>query len=258
MVDHVKIERMKVAGKILGEVMDEVLDSIKPGISELEIDSLAEKLILAKGGKPGFKRVPGYKHTICISVNDSVVHGIPTKRLIKANDIVGIDCGVFYEGYHTDMAETIYVGAKKGDKPDPDMAKFLNAGKKAVFDAIRQVKTGNRVGHLSREMQKNIEGGGFSVVKSLVGHGVGRELHEPPEIPGYLAGSIENTPKLTEGQTIAIEIIYNQGKAGVVYSGEDDWTIVTEDGSNSGLFERTVLVTNKGPELITRRKSDKL
>ena len=162
-MNSTKIASMSHAGKILGEVLSELTKFVKPGITELDIDKLAEKLILEKGGEPGFKKVPGYKHTICISVNDVVVHGIPTGREIKPGDIVGIDCGVYYKGYHTDMAETVRVQNSelriKNDKKDA-IDKFLAAGKKACFDGIRQAKAGNRVGHISEAMQKAIEGGG--------------------------------------------------------------------------------------------------
>src|SRR6185503_7145808 len=179
-----KIETMKRAGKILGEVLEEVLNAVHPGISEIELDLLAEKRIREKGGEPGFKKVPGYHHTICISVNDIVVHGIPTKRILVEGDKVGIDCGVFLEGYHTDMAETIIVHSSQFTVHS-DIQKFLQAGKNAMWAGIRQAKAGNYVGHISRAMQREVEGPGFSVVRNLVGHGVGEELHMEPEIPGF-------------------------------------------------------------------------
>lgn len=252
-MDSSKIEIMRQAGKILGEVLETVMNSIVPGVTEIELDRLAEKLIIEKGGEPGFKKVPGYKHTICVSTNNVVVHGIPTNRVLKEGDVVGVDCGVFLKGYHTDMAETIRVGNTKNDAIDS----FLAIGKHALFRAIGKAKTGNLVGHISREMQK-VEEKGYSIVRSLVGHGVGKQLHEEPEIPGYLNKSIDKTPILKNGQTIAIEIIYNMGKRDVVYTEDDDWTIVTKDRSISGLFERTVLVTDKGPQLITAFSTDKL
>ena len=247
-----EIKLMLAAGKILGEVLEEVVNFVKPGVTELELDTLAQNLILKHGAEPGFKRVPGYKHTICVSTNEVVVHGIPGNRVLKDGDIIGIDCGVYLNGFHTDMAESVRVGGTRGDKID----KFLETGKKAMFDAILKAKAGNRVGDISKAMQARIEGGGYSIVRNLVGHGVGKELHEDPEIPGHLDGKIENTPKLVENMTIAIEAIYNMGKKGVVYGGGDDWTIVTKDNSLSGLFERSVLVTKSGPQLITRFSSD--
>lgn len=250
-----EIKIMEKAGRILGEVLETVINSVKEGVTELELDAFAEKLIREKGGEPGFKKVPGYKHTICISVNNVVVHGIPTNRILQRGDIVGIDCGVYLDGYHTDMAETVLIPA--GDKQDNVKKEFLAAGKKALFNAISQVKSGNRVGHLSEQMQK-VEEKGYKVTRSLVGHGVGRDLHEDPEIPGYLAGSIQKTPLLKENMTIAVEIIYNMGSEELLYSGEDDWTIVTKDGSLSGLFERSMVVTDNGPKLLTRFSTDRV
>ena len=242
-----KIEIMRIAGKMLGEVLFDVLSAIKPGITEIELDRLAERLILEKGGESGFKKVDGYQHTICVSTNDVVVHGIPKDRVLNQGDIIGIDCGVYLEGFHTDMAETVVVGGTH----DESVKGLLRIGKKAMYDGIRQAKVGHRVGHISRAMQETMESGGYSVVKSLVGHGVGKDLHEGPEIPGYLEKEMRKTPALIEGMTIAIEAIYNMGKSGVKYDGSDDWTIVSEDGSLAGLFERTILVTDQGPELIT-------
>ncbi len=242
-----KIEIMREAGKMLGEVLDEVMKAIKPGITELELDTLAERLILEKGGEPGFKKVEGYKHTICVSTNEVVVHGIPKDRILKDGDIIGIDCGVYLNGFHTDMAESIVVG----QTDDSNRYKFLETGKNAMYNAIRQAKIGNRVGDISMAMQDGIENSGYRVVKSLVGHGVGKELHEDPEIPGYLEKDIHSTPQLTEGMTIAVEAIYNMGKPQVEYDGSDDWTIISSDRSLAGLFERTIVITESGPELIT-------
>mgnify|MGYP003394325587 CR=1 FL=1 len=252
-MDSHKIQTMRKAGIILSEVLETVMGAIEPGITELELDELAERLILEKGGEPGFKKVPGYNHTICISTNDVVVHGIPSSRMLKIGDVVGVDCGVFLDGYHTDMAETKRIAGPNHVFDEVD--KFLSVGKEALFQAISKAKAGNHVGQLSVEMQR-VEKAGYAVVRSLVGHGVGKELHEEPEIPGYLAGSIEKTPILKNGQTIAVEIIYNMGKKDVVYDGTDDWTIVTNDGSISGLFERTVIVTEDGPEFITKLTTD--
>src|SRR5258706_12701178 len=240
-----EIKIMEKGGKILAEALQEGLDYAKPGISELDLDHLAEELIIKQGGEPGFKRVEGYKHTICISTNDVVVHGIPTNYKLKEGDIVGIDCGVFLEGFHTDMSETIRIrNVELGIKDSNDRVdKFLDTGKNALELAIQQVKPGNHIGHISKTIQMIVEGGGYSVVRELIGHGVGRELHEDPEVPGYLSGKIDNTPLLKEGMVIAVEIIYNMGRKEVVYSGKDDWTIKTKDGSLSGLFERTVAVT---------------
>lgn len=245
------IAAMEKGGKILASVLFATLAAAKAGVSELELDKLAEKLILEAGGEPGFKKVPGYHHTICVSTNDVVVHGIPTNYVLKNGDIIGIDCGVYIDGFHTDMSETIIVG---GDQAvDEKVKNFVETGKKALELAIDQVKPGNHIGDISRAIQTIVEGGSYSVVRELIGHGVGRELHEDPEVPGYVSGPIEKTPLLKEGMVIAIEVIYNMGKKEVEYAGsDDDWTIVTADGSLSGLFERSVAVTKNGYEILTK------
>lgn len=242
-----EIEIMGAGGKILAEVLREVAKNVKAGVSELELDQLAEELILKKGGEPGFKKVEGYKHATCISTNDVVVHGIPTDYKLKEGDKVGIDCGVYYKGFHTDMAQTLRVKSQKEDEVD----KFLQTGEEAMWEGIKVAKFGNRVGDISRAIQRTVEGQGYSVVKSLIGHGVGRDLHEEPEVPGFLDQPVEKTPKLKDGMTIAIEVIYNMGKADVVYSGGDGWTIKSKDGSLSGLFERTIAITDKGTFVLT-------
>ncbi len=244
-----EIEIMMRGGKMLAEVLYAVVAHAQPGVTEIELDQLAERLIREKGGEPGFKRVEGYSHTVCVSTNDVVVHGIPTKYALKEGDIIGVDCGVFLEGFHTDMAETVLVGKAK----DLSVTTFLETGKRALLAGIAQAKPGNHVGDISHAIQAIVEGQGYSVVRSLVGHGVGRELHEEPEVPGYLTGSIDKTPKLTPGMTIAIEVIYNMGEPEVVYDGSDDWTIRTEDGSLGGLFERSVLITKTGHTIITEK-----
>jgi len=258
MIDIKTLEEIKImreGGKILASVLFELLKNIKPGVSELEIDKLAEELILKKGAKPGFKEIKGYKNSICVSTNNVVVHGVPTNYKFKARDVVGIDCGVFYKGFHTDMAETLRVKSQisnlKSQMVD-EIDKFLETGKRTLRQAIKVAKVGNRVGHISKTIQNIVEGEGYSIVRSLVGHGVGKNLHEEPEVPGFRETSIEKTPKLLEGMTIAIEVIYNMGKSNVKYLNEDGWTIATEDGSISGLFERTIAITKNGPLILTQ------
>lgn len=249
-----EIKKMAESGRILSETLWEVLKHVKPGVSEIELDALAEKLIREKGGEPGFQKVPGYKHATCISTNDVVVHGVPSKYKLKAGDIIGIDCGVYYKGFHTDMSETVRV---KSQIPNPkiqndEVDRFLEAGKKALEVGIKKAQLGNHVGDISKAIQDIVEaGGGYSVVRTLVGHGVGRELHEEPEVPGYVQGKIEKSPELVEGMVIAIEVIYNMRGPDVVLANSDGWTLKTEDGSLAGLFERTVAITKTGPQVLT-------
>ena len=245
-----EIEKMSHGGKILSEVLSEVIDSIKPGVSEIELDSVAEKLILEKGGKPGFKEVEGYKNAICVSTNSVVVHGIPSNYKIKEGDVVGIDCGVFYKGFHTDMAETVRVKNSKAQNDNID--KFLEIGKKALNEAVKIAKAGNRIGDISKTIQNIVEKeNGYSVVRSLVGHGVGRQLHEDPEVPGFLVGDRNTTAVLKKGMTIAVEVIYNMGGRDVEVL-SDNWTIKTRDKSMSGVFERTIAITDNDPLILTQ------
>lgn len=241
-----ELEIMKIGGQILSETMWELVSFVNESVSEIEIDKLAEKLIIEKGAEPGFKKVDEYKYTICLSTNDVVVHGIPTDYRLKNGDIIGIDCGVFYKGFHTDMSETVIVGKSKDSKKE----KFLKVGKLALEEAISQAKIGNHVGHISKTIQDIVEENNYSVVETLVGHGVGKNLHEEPEVPGFLIEPIEETPLLKEGMVIAVEVIYNIGKPDLKLD-KDGWTLRTQDGSIGGLYERTVAITTNGPQVLT-------
>lgn len=236
---------MAEGGRILKEVLDKVFEKLKAGVTGIELDKLAEKLILEKNAFPAFKNVKGYGYSLCISANDEVVHGIPREYEFKEGDVVGIDCGVFYKGFNTDAAWTKRVGEKK-----EQIEQFLGTGERALDEAIKVARIGNRIGHISKKIQDTVERKGYSVVRSLVGHGVGKKLHEDPEVPGFLDTEINNTPLLKEGMVLAIEVIYNMGKSDVVY-GDDNWTIKSKDGSLSGLFEKTVAVTKNGSLILT-------
>ena len=244
-----EIEIMQHGGHILASVLGKVMRAVKPGVSEIELDRLAEKLIRAAGGEPGFQKVPGYSHTICMSTNDVVVHGIPGEYKFQLGDVVGVDCGVFYQGFHTDMSDSKRVDVENSSKDEVD--KFLEVGKHALDEAIKMAVIGNRIGHISKKIQDIVEGSGYSIVRSLIGHGVGRELHEEPEVPGYVSKPIEKTPLLKEGMTIAVEVIYNMGKRDVVLD-KDGWTIRTQDGKLAGLYERTIAITKNGPLMLTK------
>jgi methionyl aminopeptidase len=247
-----EIKIMTISGHILAETLFEVLKHVKPGVSETELDKLADKLIIEKGGEPGFKKVKGYHHATCISTNDVVVHGIPSDYRLKEGDVIGIDCGVYYKGFHTDMSETIRVWGSGSKIQKDEVDKFLQIGKKALEEGIKAAEVGSHVGDIAKTIQDIVEGGGYSIVRSLVGHGVGRDLHEEPEVPGYLTGNIDKTPVLKNGMTIAVEVIYNMGKNEVVLANDDGWTIKTRDGSFSGVFERTIAITDKGTVILTK------
>lgn len=261
MIDIKTPEQVKImqrAGNILSDVLMTVLRHVKPGVTELELDQMAEKLIRERGGEPGFMRVDGYRHTTCMSTNDVIVHGIPSNYELKEGDVIGIDCGVYLEGFHSDMSESVrikdgkpcfYTGEEKGgDKID----KFLSIGKKALNEAISMAIPGNRIGHISKTIYDIVERkAGYSIVRNLIGHGVGRELHEEPEVPGLLFEPIMDTPVLKEGMTIAVEIIYNMGKPETRLD-RDGWTIKTKDGSLAGLYERTIAITSGAPLVLTK------
>ncbi len=252
-----QIKIMQTGGRILGEVLFEILHAVSPGITEIEIDALAEKSIRDRGAEPGFMRVKDYHHATCMSTNDIIVHGIPGSYEFKEGDVVGIDCGVYYQGFHTDMSESIrikdgkphfYTGKENGYEID----KFLSIGKKALNEAIKVAVSGNRVGHISKTIQDIVERkGGYSIVRSLIGHGVGRQLHEEPEVPGFLMSDIKNTPILKVGMTIAVEIIYNMGTPETIID-KDGWTIRSKDGKLAGLFERSIAITQDGPLILTK------
>lgn len=242
-----EIEKMKKGGQILAEVMEEIKKNVWPGVSTLDLDRLADKLISQKG-EPSFKKVPGYKWATCMCVNETVVHGIPGQYRLKEGDLLGIDIGLFYRGFHNDMAQTVIVGEQK----EKNKLDFLKTGQKALEKAIDQALIGKHIGHLSMMIQETVENEGYSSVRALTGHGVGKNLHEEPSIPCFLEGKIEKTPKLEEGMTLAVEVIYNQGRPQVVYRNDDGWTIQTEDGKLSGLFENTIAITAKGPIVLTQ------
>lgn len=237
---------MTEGGQILAQVLQKVLAKVAVGITTLELDKYAEDLILAAGAKPSFKMEKGYSFATCMCLNDMVVHGIPTDYKLQEGDILGIDLGVFYKGFHTDGSWTKRI-LDCGQNDD----NFLETGELALKKAIEKCVPGNHVGDISKAIQNTVETAGYSCVKQLVGHGVGKDLHEDPEIPCYLRGKIANTPVLKLGMVLAVEVIYNQGKSAVVYENDDGWTIVTRDGLPSALFEHTVAVTNSAPQILT-------
>jgi methionyl aminopeptidase len=246
-----EIQDMREGGKRLGLILDALIEMAKPGVSLLEIEKKAQQDIASSGGTPSFMTVGDYKWATCLCINDEVVHGIPTNRKLLEGDILTIDVGMIYGGLHTDTAYTKYI-SQSSVIPD-DIKKFLDVGHSTLTDAIKKAITGNHIGDISETIQQNIESAGYHIVKTLVGHGVGKILHEEPQIPGFLKSNIGNTPLLIEGQTIAIEIIYGQNTGSIIYANDDGWTISTRDGSLSAVFEHTILVRAGEPEILTQR-----
>lgn len=242
-----KIRVMQEGGRRLGAILESLLLAAKPGVSLASIDALATTLIKKAGGTPSFTTVSGYKWATCLCVNDVVVHGVPSAYVLKKDDMFTIDIGMLYKGFHTDTAWT-KIFAREAKKE-----RFLRVGEKALWSAIAQARVGNRIGHISRAIQKEVEGAGYSVMRTLIGHGVGRSLHEEPQVPGRLVGDIARTPPLTSGMTLAIEVIYAMGKSPVVYDSPDGWSIATRDHSLSAVFEHTIAVTEDEPLILTAR-----
>ena len=238
-----EIELMEIAGRIVYETHQHIKPLIKPGVSLLELDAEAEKFIIEKGAKPSFKGYDGFPNATCISVNEEVVHGIPSNRKLKKGDIVSIDIGAEYKGYHGDSAWSYIV-----EDASDDIKYLMEHTKNALFEGIKEVKPGNRVGDISYAIGKYAEEHHLGIVRELVGHGVGNHLHEDPNVPNY---GIKGTgPLLKEGMVIAIEPMLNLGADDIVID-DNDWTISTLDGKPSAHFEHTVLVTKDGYQILT-------
>jgi len=242
-----ELERMREAGRLVGEVLTVLAAHVAPGVSTGDLDALAEKRILQSGATPAFKGYHGYPASICVSINDEVIHGIPSgRRLLQEGDIVSIDVGASLDGYFGDSAVTLPVG-----QVSEKAATLLRVTEEALFKAIERVRPGGRVSDLGHAVQGHIEAYGFSVVREFVGHGIGQRMHEEPQIPNY--GEPGRGPRLTEGMVLAIEPMVNAGKAAVKVLA-DGWTAVTRDSSLSAHFEHTVAVTAGEPWILTARE----
>lgn len=239
-----EIELMRESCRLLAHVHDELGKAIKPGMSTLDIDTLGEKLIRELGCVPNFKDYHGYPASICVSVNDEVVHGIPNKhRILKEGDIVSLDAGLIYHGYHSDAARTHAVG-----KISPEAEKLIEVTKQSFFEGIKMAKAGNHLYDISNAIDAYISQFGYGIVRDLVGHGIGTSLHEDPQIPNF--AQRKRGIKLRPGMTLAIEPMINAGTWEVSWL-DDDWTVVTADGSLSAHYENTVLITEGEPEILT-------
>ena len=239
-----EIDLLKEAGRMTYLTHQEVKKHIKPGITTNELDKIAEEFILKNGCTPSFKNYNGFPKSICASINDEVVHGIPSNRKLKEGDIISIDIGVCYKGYHGDSAWTYPVGTISKEKEY-----LLEHTEKSLFEGLSMIKSGNRLGDVCSAIGTYAKEHNLGIVRELVGHGVGAKLHEDPEIPNY--GVAGTGPILKEGMVLAIEPMLNLGSDDVVML-DDDWTIVTEDESDSAHFEHTIVITKDGYEILTR------
>jgi len=252
-----ELELMRRAGEIVATALKLLEEAVKPGITTLELDRIAEKYILSQKAVPLFKGVPcpvrggmDFPGTICTSVNDEVIHGIPGLRELKNGDIISIDIGASYEGFCSDAARTFPVG-----NVSPEAQKLIEVTKQCFFEGIKHAIKGNRIVDISRAIQQHAEENGFSVVREYVGHGIGKNMWEPPQIPNYVTS--ERGPRLEPGMTLAIEPMINQGTCGIRVL-NDKWTVVTADGKYSAHYENTIAVTANEPIIMTKLRGEML
>ena len=239
-----ELKIMKEACRISAGALQTARKAVEPGVTTAEIDRLAEEYIRSQGGEPNFKNYEGYPATACISINNEVIHGIPSsKRKLRAGDIVSIDLGAKFDGYHGDNAATFACG-----DISEEAKRLMDATRESLYEGIKAARAGGRIGDISHAVQAYVEARGYSVVRQFVGHGVGTHLHEAPEVPNF--GTAGRGIRLMPGMTIAIEPMVNAGAAGVEVQ-PDGWTVLTKDGSLSAHFEHTVAITADGPKIMT-------
>jgi methionyl aminopeptidase len=239
-----EIEKMRKSNAIVATILEELRKKIRPGVKTIELDRLSEELALKKGARPAFKGYRGYPYSLCTSVNSEVVHGMPSERELKEGDIVSLDFGILNDGYYGDAAVTVPVG-----EITPGARKLLKITEEALYRGIAEVKAGNRIGDISSAIQGHVEAAGYSVVRDLVGHGIGKNLHEDPQVPNY--GSGGRGIELKPGMVIAIEPMVNEGTYRVEIL-RDGWTVVTADGKLSAHFEHSVAITENGPVILSK------
>jgi methionyl aminopeptidase len=238
-----EIEKMAIACHIVAEVLQELVRMVRPGLTTLELDAFAERSIRTRGGVPAFKGYRGFPNTLCVALNEQVVHGIPSKRRLRAGDIIGLDLGAKWEGYYGDAAVTVPVGQIPSDTEC-----LLTTAREALYMGIKEVSPGKHLSDISHAIQRYAETRGYSVVRAFVGHGIGTALHEEPQVPNF--GPPGRGPRLKAGMVLAIEPMVNIGDADVEIL-DDGWTVVTADGQLSAHFEHTVAITDDGPQILT-------
>lgn len=245
---HEEIALMRTANRIVAEVLEALSAAVCPGVTTEELDRMAEELTIRKGARPAFKGYKphnvAYPKSLCVSVNDEIVHGIPSSRRLKTGDIVGLDFGVTYEGFFGDAARTVAVG-----RVTPQAERLLGVTREALYEGIDRARPGNRISDISCAVEKTAESAGYSVVQEFAGHGIGRRLHEDPQVPNYFRPGMSN-PRLREGMVLAIEPMINEGTADLEIL-DDGWTAVTADGKLSAHFEHSVVITADGPEILS-------
>ena len=242
-----ELEAMAKSGLIVAMALEAAEEAVKPGMTTARLNEIVEKVIVGEGAKPSFKGYRGFPACCCISPNNVVVHGIPSKDIVlNEGDIVSIDVGAYFNGFHGDAARTLAVG-----KISDEAKRLIEATRQSFFEGVKMAVDGNRVGDIGHAVQTYAESMGYSVVRELVGHGVGRELHESPDIPNF--GVAGKGVRLTKGMVIAIEPMINMGAKEVSFSKVDGWTVTTKDGSLSAHYENTVAITENGPKILTLR-----
>ncbi len=239
-----EIHKARASNRIVAEVLSVLRDKVKPGVTTRELDKIAEGIAVKRGAKPAFKGYRGYPYSLCTSVNEEVVHGMPSSRILNEGDIIGLDFGIYHQGLYGDAAITLPVG-----RVDEQAARLMQVTEQSLCGAIRQACHGNRLGDISAAVQEAVEEAGFSVVRDFVGHGIGKSLHEDPQIPNF--GKKGRGIELQEGMILAIEPMVNAGKYKVKIL-PDGWTVITADGSLSAHFEHSVAITGNGPEILSR------
>jgi len=239
-----EIEKMRKSNTIVAVILEELRKKIRPGVKTIELDRLSEELALKKGARPAFKGYRGYPYSLCASVNSEVVHGMPSDKELKEGDIVSLDFGILNDGYYGDAAVTVPVG-----EITPAAKRLLRVTEEALYRGIAEVKAGNRIGDISAAIQGHVEAAGYSVVRDLVGHGIGKSLHEDPQVPNY--GTSGRGVELKPGMVFAIEPMVNEGTYRVEIL-RDGWTVVTADGKLSAHFEHSVAITENGPVILSR------
>ncbi len=238
-----EIEKMRIAGKILKQTLDLLETAVYPGQTSMRLNEMAYNYIISQGAKPSFLHYEGFPYTICASVNDQVVHGFCNDVPLKEGDIISIDCGVIWQGYHSDAARTFPVGNITVEK-----ANLIEVTKQSFFEGIKDIKAGCKLGNISSKIQQYLESHGYGVVRELTGHGIGTHLHEDPNVPNY--GKFNSGIVLVEGMTLAIEPMSTLGKRDVCLE-DNNWTVSTWDGLDSAHYENTVLITKDGVEILT-------